>query len=64
MIAATKRAEISPRLLTEKEAMAYTRMGRTAFRKWADLIGAKRKIGRSLRFDREVIDRAIDDMES
>ena len=64
MIAATKRAEISPRLLTEKEAMAYTRMGRTAFRKWADLIGAKRKIGRILRFDREVIDRAIDDMES
>ena len=62
MIAAAKRADIAARLLTEKEALNYTRMGRTAFRKWADIIGAKRKIGRSARYDREVIDRAIDDM--
>lgn len=50
------------RLLTPDQAQEYTGMGRTAFRKWADSIGATRKFGSSVRFDKTVIDRALDQM--
>lgn len=43
-------------LLTEEEGRFYTNMGRTNFRKWADEIGATRRRGRRVLFNREVID--------
>ena len=50
------------RLLHADQAQRYTGMGRTAFRKWAYEIGATRKFGGSVRFDKVVIDKALDAM--
>ena len=50
------------RLLHADQAQRYTGMGRNAFRKWADEIGATRKFGGSVRFDKVVIDKALDQM--
>ena len=50
------------RMLHADQAQRYTGMGRTAFRKWADEIGATRKFGGSVRFDKVVIDKALDAM--
>ena len=43
-------------LLTEDEARFYVSMGRTAFREWAREIGAIRRRGRRVLYNREVID--------
>jgi hypothetical protein len=43
-------------LLTEDEARFYVSMGRTAFRAWAKEIGAVRRRGRRVLYNREVID--------
>lgn len=51
------------RLLTEIEGAAYSGIGRTAFRVWAKEIGARRTFGRSVRYDKNVIDRALDEMQ-
>ena len=50
------------RLLTPDQAQAYTGMGRTMCRKWCDEIGATRKFGSSVRFDKNVIDKALDNL--
>lgn len=48
------------RLMTEPEAVHYTSMGRSNFRAWAREIGAVCHFGKSVRYDRQVIDREID----
>lgn len=61
----TRKSDI---LITEKrmlsiiEASNYTGLGRNSFRSWADEIGATRKYGTRVLFDRKVIDEAIDQM--
>ena len=50
------------RMFTIEEAAAYSGRGRTAFRAWADQIGATRRFGKSVRYDKRVIDAALDAM--
>lgn len=50
------------RLLSLREAMAYTSMGETMLRAWAKEHGAMRKLGRRIFFDRAGIDRAADSL--
>lgn len=45
--------------LTDFEGAAYTKLSRTAFRRWAAQIGCRRKIGGRLVNDRAVIDQAL-----
>ena len=52
----------SRRLLTEQEAAGYVSMGRTSFRAWAKEIGACKHFGRSVRYDRDIIDHALNEM--
>lgn len=53
--------ESHSRLLTTREAADYVGIGVQTFKKWADEIGATKHIGnRILRYDVEVIDKAID----
>ena len=51
---------IEPRLLSMAELKAYTGLGKTKAREWADSIGATRKIGRRALYDKRVIDAALD----
>lgn len=51
-----------PRLVKEPVGMAYTGLGRTAFRAYAERIGAGVKIGKARRYDLNVIDSDIDRM--
>lgn len=54
---------VTPRMLTIEQACTYTNRGRTSCREWCDSIGATRRFSRKLvRYDREVIDKALDDM--
>lgn len=48
------------RLLTPEQAQEYLGLGRMMCRKWCDEIGATRKFGSNVRFDKVVIDRALD----
>lgn len=48
------------RLLDAQQGAAYCGMGRDTFRRWAETIGAVRRFGRLIRFDREIIDAALD----
>lgn len=50
------------RMLDTKEACSYVGIGQSAIRPWLDEIGATRKFGRSVRFDKNVIDAALDSM--
>ena len=50
------------RMLTESEGFMYCGQGRTAFRKWAAEIGARRKFGKAVRYDKRVLDAALDAM--
>ncbi len=50
------------RMLTIRQACAYTGLGQTTLRSWCKEIGATRKIGRTLRFDKVVIDQELDTM--
>lgn len=50
------------RLLTEQEAISYIGLGRTRGRAWLREVGATRHFGRSVRYDRRIIDRALDSM--
>lgn len=52
-----------PRLMKEPTACAYTAMGRTQFREWAASIGAVRRFGRAVSYDRKVIDEALDKLK-
>lgn len=51
------------RMLGIEEAAAYIGMGRNATRAWMDRIGATRKIGRRVLFDKNIVDRALDQLE-
>ena len=51
---------IEPRLLSMAELKAYTGRGRTKAREWAKSIGAVRKIGTRVLYDKRVIDAALD----
>ena len=55
--------EIEPRMLTQKQAEAYTGMGRTVLNTFAADIGARRKIGKKVLYDKRVIDAALDALE-
>ena len=50
------------RMLSADQAGQYVGMGKTTLREWADQIGATRKFGRRVMFDKVVIDRALDAM--
>lgn len=50
------------RLLNIKEVCIYTGRGQVAARKYMDEIGATRKFGRRVLFDKTVIDAALDKM--
>lgn len=50
------------RLLTELEGAAYAGIGRTTFRAWAKEINARVNFGRTVRYDKAVIDKALDAM--
>ena len=54
--------EIEARLLTQKQAETYTGMGRTALTAFVAGIGARRKVGRRVLYDKRVIDAALDAM--
>ena len=56
--------ELLPRMLTTQQACAYTGRGQNTARKWLDEIGATRHFGKSVRFDRVVIDKALDSLEA
>lgn len=47
------------RWLNDFEAAVYVGIGRTTFRKWAEQIGCKRRIGRRVLNDKVVIDEAL-----
>lgn len=50
------------RLLDAREASIYTSMGRHGCRAFCEQIGAVRRIGGRVLFDRAVIDKALDEM--
>ena len=50
------------RMLDAREGAEYCSMGLHSFRQWAETIGAVRRFGRLVRFDRRVIDNALDEM--
>ena len=50
------------RLLSTEETCRYLSMGRTKTRSWCEQIGAVKKFGTRVVFDREVIDKALDQM--
>lgn len=52
------------RMLTADQGEKYTGMGQNKFRRWADGIGATRKFGKVVRFDKVVIDKALDALNS
>lgn len=52
------------RLLNIEEACRYVSMGRNNTRAWCEEIGALRRFGKSVRFDRAVIDGALDALPS
>lgn len=55
-------ASFEKRLLSESEARAYIGLGRNRCREYCIQIGAVRRIGRRVLYDRAVIDRALDEM--
>ena len=50
------------RMLGIDEAAEYIGMGKNHTRSWMDEIGATRKFGRRVLFDRRIIDAALDGM--
>ena len=44
-----------------EQGCTYTGLGKTSFRAWAKQIGAEIKIGRIARFDKLIIDKAMDE---
>lgn len=43
-----------------EQGCTYTGLGKTTFRSWAKQIGAEIKIGRIVRYDKAIIDKAMD----
>lgn len=54
----------SIRLFSVEEGAAYMGIGKTAFRAYAVKIGAVRRIGRRVLYDKHILDSAIDKMSS
>lgn len=52
------------RLMNLEEFLKYTSMGRVRGKAWAKEIGAMKHIGRRVVFDRVVIDRVLDEMDT
>lgn len=52
------------RLLSVDEGAAYMGIGKTAFKAYAAQIGAVRRFGRRVLYDKNVLDTAIDNMTS
>ena len=50
------------RMLNVQEGCFYTGRGKTQFRQWMDEIGATRKFGSKVLFDKKVIDQALDNL--
>lgn len=50
------------RMLSRKEVETYTGLGKNLCRSWCESIGAVRKIGRRVLFDKTVIDAVMDQM--
>ncbi|MBQ6094393.1 MAG: polyprenyl synthetase solanesyl diphosphate synthase [Lachnospiraceae bacterium] len=48
------------RMLGIDEAAKYLGLGKVVTRAWMDEIGATRKFGRRVLFDKQIIDRALD----
>ena len=48
------------RLVRDKEGADFYGLGVTTFRRWAERIGAVRKIGNCWTADREILDRDLD----
>ncbi len=48
------------RMLGIEEAAKYVGLGKVVTRAWMDEIGATRKFGRRVLFDKVIIDRALD----
>lgn len=54
---------VDARMMTLDQGSGYTGMGKTYFKKWATEIGARVYFSpRLVRYDREIIDKALDDM--
>ena len=56
--------ETEVRMMDVDQGATYTGRGKTTFKAWANQIGATRRFGRSVRYDRRVIDAALDAMSS
>ena len=56
--------QVEPRMLTQKQAETYTGLGRNSFTAWAIEIGARVKFGRTVLYDRKIIDAVLDAMNS
>lgn len=52
--------KIVPRMLSEIQVRAYTGLGRNSVRKLGEEIGAIKKYGRRILYDRKVIDEFFD----
>ena len=57
---ANTKESVNTRLFSVKDLCDYIHMGECNAVKWAKSIGAGRRIGRRILFDKQVIDRAID----
>lgn len=55
----TNSEQIAKRLLSVEEACGYIGLGKSAAKLYLDKIGAKRKIGRRVLYDKTVIDAAL-----
>lgn len=58
-----KEKELVKRLINLEEASAYIGMGRTRTRELMDFIGATKKFGSRVLFDKEIIDKYITENE-
>lgn len=61
---ATRGAIAEARMLTIEQACAYTGMGKASLRNWCEQIGATCRFGRMVRYDKTVIDKALDKIGS
>jgi len=50
------------RLMDRREGALYCGLGKASFSAWAKQIGAERRFGRRVLFDRQVIDEALNKM--
>lgn len=60
MIARQDKGGVNKRLFNADEGQSYCGLGRIKFREFADRIGATKRFGKRVLFDRAIIDRALD----